>query len=123
MDREDGIVPKGGYPSRLKYVVVAGTSRSQEELCVVLINSKAAYGAAACYAEMQYKLRKEDYEDFLTHDSYVDCAKPKAIKTSKVIVKRTQRIGRMSNKDLESIMSILSSNKLLKSSFRSEFNL
>lgn len=54
MDRADGIIPKDGYDSRLKYVVVAGSKSNQKEVCAVLINSDNDFSSAPDWQAEQY---------------------------------------------------------------------
>lgn len=104
MDKNDGLVLTDGYPTRLKYVVVAGTKSDQKEICAVLINSDADYSDSPDWRADQYPLLQCNYPGILDYDSWLDCTDPKIIAVRKLKAKKAEVKGRLSHEDLKSVM-------------------
>lgn len=113
LDRRDGIVPNNGYDSRLKYVVVAGAKSNAKEICAVLINSDNDYSVSPDWQAEQYLIRKEDYPEFLEHDSWIDCTDSKELKVKKIIAKKAEKKGRLNSQDLANVMKHLKENDFI----------
>lgn len=86
-----------------KFFVVAST----QPLCTFLINSKPHPWAATRehVQETQYLLRVRNYQEFLHHDSYLDCYEVEALMTYdqlERLVSNSPRCykGRLSDRDL-----------------------
>lgn len=112
MDKNDGLVLNDGYPTRLKYVVVAGSKTDRKEVCAVLVNSDADYSDAPDWKAEQYPLLQKNYQDVLDHDSWIDCTDPKPLTVRKLKAKKAEVKGRLTADDLKAVMT-----KLKKSDF------
>lgn len=113
MDRRDGIIPNNGYDSRLKYVVVAGAKSNAKEICAVLINSDHDFSASPDWQAEQYLIRRENYPDFLEHDSWIDCTDSKELKVKKIIAKKAEKRGHLNEIDLNNVMKHLKENDFI----------
>ena len=113
MDRADGITPTGGYGSRLKYVVVAGTKSNRKEVCAVLINTANTHSPDPDWQAEQYLIRRMDYPAILDHDSWIDCTDPKELKVSKIKAKNAEKKGRLNPRDLANMMRHLKENSFI----------
>lgn len=112
MDKNDGLVLNDGYPTRLKYVVVAGSKTDRKEVCAVLVNSDADYSDAPDWKAEQYPLLQKNYQDVLDHDCWIDCTDPKTLTVRKLKAKKAEVKGRLTADDLKAVMT-----KLKKSDF------
>ena len=107
MDKNDGLVLKKGFPTRRKYVVVAGRKSDRKEVCVVLINSDADYSNAQDWKDEQYLLLRRNYPDILDDDSWLDCTDPKILTIRKIKAKKAEVRGRLTADDLMAMMTKL----------------
>lgn len=123
MDRADGIVPRQGYDSRLKYVVVAGAKSNAKEVCAVLINTDNDYSTDPDWQAEQYLIRKEDYPEVLDYDSWIDCTDPKKLKVSKIKAKEAEKKGRLNARDLANVMRHLKENDFVEPHTRKVFGI
>lgn len=123
MDRADGIVPTGGYDSRLKYVVVAGAKSNAKEVCAVLINSDNDYSSDTDWQSEQYLIRQCDYPEILDHDSWIDCTDPKELKVSKIKAKDAEKRGRLNDIDLANVMKHLQENDFISEAIRRAYGI
>lgn len=113
MDKNDGLVLTGGYPTRLKYVVVAGAKSDRKEVCAVLVNSDANYSNDPEWRVEQYPLQKCNYPGLLDHDSWLDCADPKTLTVRKLKAKKAVVKGRLTDTDLKAVMTKLKNSDLI----------
>ena len=123
MDRADGIIPKDGYDSRLKYVVVAGSKSNQKEVCAVLINSDNDFSSAPDWQAEQYLIRQIDYPEILDHDSWIDCTDPKELKVSKIKAKKAEKMGHLNAHDLQNVMKHLKENDFIDTHTRKVYDI
>lgn len=107
MDKNDGLVLNDGYPTRLKYVVVAGAKTNRKEVIAVLINSDADFSDAPDWKAEQYPLLQFNYPVFLVRDSWVDCTDPKVLTVRKLKSKKAKVSGRLTPDDLNAVMTKL----------------
>lgn len=107
MDKNDGLVLNDGYPTRLKYVVVAGAKTNRKEVIAVLINSEADFSNAPDWKAEQYPLLQCNYPVFLVRDSWVDCTDPKVLTVRKLKAKKAKVSGRLTPDDLNAVMTKL----------------
>ena len=107
MDKNDGLALNDGYPTRLKYVVVAGSKTDRKEVCAVLVNSDADYSDAPDWKAEQYPLLQKNYQDVLDHDSWIDCTDPKTLTVRKLKAKKAEVKGRLTADDLKAVMTRL----------------
>lgn len=123
MDRADGIIPHEGFESRQKYVVVAGAKSNTKEICVVLINSEHNYSSASDWQAEQYMIAKTDYPGILDYDSWIDCTDPKELKVSKIKAKKAEKIGKLNDRDLNSVMKHLKENDFVDAHTRKVYGI
>lgn len=104
--------------SHKKFFIVAGLSQDKVYLCSVFINSKIhpSIHNKPKQLELQMPLKKNN-NSFLKYDSYVNCAYPMRLDTSKIIDsiinKECTIIGRVDNTDLLSIQDMIIDSGLL----------
>lgn len=94
-------------------MVVAGAKSNAKEICAVLINSDNDYSASPDWQAEQYLIRKEDYPEFLEHDSWIDCTDSKELKVKKIIAKKAEKKGRLNSQDLANVMKHLKENDFI----------
>ena len=123
MDRADGIVPKDGYDSRLKYVVVAGAKSNDKERCAVLINSDNDYSADPHWQAEQYCIRQADYPGILDKDSWIDCTDPKELLVRKLKAKKAEKKGSLNARDLACVMRHLQENEFVNERTRKVYGI
>ena len=107
MDKNDGLVLNEGYPTRLKYVVVAGAKTNRKEVCAVLVNSAADFSDAPDWRAEQYPIQRSNYSEILTHDSWIDCTDPKILTVRKLKAKKAKVSGCLTPSDLKAVMTKL----------------
>jgi len=97
-----------------KFLIVAGVSEDKILVCSVMINSQINQyimkrpKMLAC----QVELRCADY-DFLSHDSYANCAQPIKAKSELFLVDDLKYCGLLNNADLSQIQqNIINSGSL-----------
>lgn len=123
MDKADGITPKDGYDSRLKYVVVAGSKNNSKEVCVVLINTDHDHSLAEDWQNEQYLIKPSDYKGILDHDSWIDCTDPKELKVAKIKSKEAEKKGRLNDRDLANVMKHLKENDFVTNRIRKVYGI
>ncbi|MDO4161227.1 MAG: type II toxin-antitoxin system PemK/MazF family toxin [Prevotellaceae bacterium] len=123
MDKADGISPKDGYNSRMKYVVVAGSKNNSKEVCAVLINTNNDYSSAKDWQSEQYLIKQSDYKDFLDHDSWIDCTDLKEIKVAKIMSKEAEKKGHLNDRDLANVMKHLKENDFITNHTRKVYGI
>jgi len=107
MDKNDGLVLSEGYPTRLKYVVVAGSKSDRKEVCAVLVNTDADYSDAPDWKAEQYPLLQKNYPGVLDYDSWLDCTDPKTLTVRKLKAKKAEVKGCLIADDLKAVMTKL----------------
>ena len=107
MDKNDGLVLNEGYPTRLKYVVVAGSKSDRKEVCAVLVNTDADYSDAPDWKAEQYPLLQKNYPGVLDYDSWLDCTDPKTLTVRKLKAKKAEVKGCLTADDLKAVMTKL----------------
>lgn len=97
-----------------KFLIVAGVAESRFLICSVMINSQINQyimkrpQLLAC----QVELKGEDY-DFLSHDSYANCAQPIKAKRELFMVDELKYCGMLNDSDLLQVQQqIISSGSL-----------
>ena len=123
MDANDGLVLKDGYKTRLKYVVVAGAKSNQKEICAVLINSDADYSDDPDWKAEQIPLKQSNYQDFLDHDSWMDCTDPKVLTVKKLKAKKAEISGSLSDDDMNVVLDKLKNSEFVDSHMKKVFGL
>ena len=123
MDRSDGIVPKDGYDSKLKYVVVAGAKTNNKDVCAVLINTHKDYSLNSDWQAEQYFIRQTDYPSILDHDSWIDCTDLKELKVAKIKAKDGENKGSLNPLDLANVMKHLKENDFIDSHTRKVYGI
>lgn len=107
MDSNDGLVLNEGYPTRLKYVVVAGSKSDNKEACLVLINSDNDYSDDPEWIAAQIPIAHNNYPEILDYDSWMDCTDPKQMTMRKLRARKAEIVGRLNDEDLSLVMATL----------------
>ncbi len=87
-----------------KFLIVAGVTESKILICAVMINSQINQyilkrpKLLAC----QVELKGEDYE-FLSHDSYANCAQPIKAKHDRFMINEMRYCGLLKDSDLQQV--------------------
>lgn len=72
MDGSNGIIPKGGYPSRNKFFVILGLDDQGNAYGGVVFNSRVNQKLPVEVQRYHYPIGKSAYT-FLSRNSFVDC--------------------------------------------------
>jgi len=123
MDKNDGIVLKDGYTTRLKYVVVAGAKSNKKEVGVLLINSNADYSSDSDWISNQYPLKQSNYSNFLDRDSWIDCTDPKEITLRKMKAKKAIKVGILTDDDMKAVQQIVKDSDFIDEHFKKVYGI
>ena len=107
LDKNDGLILTDGYPTRLKYIIVAGNKSDKKEYCAVLINSDDDYSESPEWKEDQYPLLQQNYLGILDYNSWLDCTDPKTLSLRKLKARKAEIKGRLTDDDLKAVMTKL----------------
>lgn len=101
MDSTDGITPKDGYSTRLKFFIVLGFDDEDNIYGGVVINSNINLRLPDSITDFYYPIHCKKYS-FLRHDSFVNCSHLMTTTTSKLL--EGDKAGVMDKEDLASII-------------------
>lgn len=104
MDAVDGVTPKDGYSSRLKFFVVLGFDGEGNVYGGVIINSKINQLMDQMVKDYHMPLKCEKYP-FLRYDSFVDCLCLKTAPLAKFTMGKY--VGKMTSEDLDLVIGTL----------------
>jgi hypothetical protein len=106
LSEDEGIVLKGGYETRKKYVVIVGVCGDELIVGSLLINSKKRRFDDPDLARFQYLLSKEAYSSFLDYSSWLDCTQIFEISQLKVLHDGSY-CGTLTQEDLACVSKLL----------------
>ena len=123
VSKEEGLVLVGRTEKPKLMVIVGYDQTSEIYYGSVLVNSKmnprAAYSVD--YLAAQYMLKREDYPEFLSHDSFADCGVLFAIPTEKLL--KGEYYGELNVEDQKGIIQILTTTDTLTDKIKRRFGL
>ena len=115
--KNEGLIIKDNYQSRLKFFVVIGQKINEGIVGVFLINSKINPKALADY---QFPLNMKDYSDVLIYDSYLDCSDIFVLDKVK-IYNNGLEIGKLTEKDLKLVIYTIERSEILTPIEKSDY--
>lgn len=120
---KEGIVINNGYPTRKKYVVIAGAKNNKKDFVVALINSKANYSNDEIWLKEQYPLKEKDYAEFLEYNSWIDCTSlfPKSLKQMKA--QQAKKIGHLIDADFQNIMNKFKNSDFINADIKKTYHI
>lgn len=101
MDESDGITPKDGYSTRLKYFVVLGYDDEGHIYGGVVINSKINANLPSYIRDYYMEIPCSKYK-FLIYDSFVNCSKIMTTNSKKLL--KGDKLGEILQEDLDLII-------------------
>lgn len=108
LDKEDGLILKGGYEERLKYIVIIGFTPEGVAVGALLINSGIALSKRSKeLMDCQYPLLARNYRHILDYNSWLDCSDIFEIPKSKISEKKGKLKGALLEEDKELVMEFL----------------
>ena len=106
LTEEDGITPKGGYSTRVKYFVIAGVDKEGNYVGVSLINTDVNIRFARMIAPFQLCIYP-DRSSFLNGKyRYVDCYSIKHINRLRIL-QEAKYIAQLEEMDLDKVKRLL----------------
>ena len=124
LTEDDGLVLKNGRPSRSKKIIIIGEDKvAKVYYGAVLINSKMNFRSqySSEFLSAQYRLTPEDYPNFLSHDSFADCAQLFSISQDKLL--GGKYFGVLSDQDLTGVFDILETTETLSTKEKKRFGI
>ena len=123
MDKNDGLILKDGYTTRLKYIIVAGSKSNDKEFCAVLVNSDNDYSDSPEWKAEQYPLLQQNYPDLLEYNSWIDCTDPKTLTLRKLKARKAEIKGRLTDDDLDAVMTKLKDSDFIEPHLKTVFGI
>jgi hypothetical protein len=116
MTKEEGLVIKDDFQTRLKYFVIIGQTADNGIVGVFLVNSKEDTKAM----DYQFPLYEKDYPYILEYDSYLNCNI--IFKLDKVkVYNEALEIGQLTEKDLNLVIHIIKTSDAIKITEKKQF--
>ena len=108
LDREDGLILKGKYNTRKKYVVIIGFTPEGKAVGSLLVNSNIDPSKQSKeLMDCQYPLSLKNYPDILEYSSWLDCSDIFEISNTKIINRKSLLKGTLIEEDIERVMQLL----------------
>jgi hypothetical protein len=117
---EDKITPKPGKESKLKRFVVVGKTHDGVVLAALVINSRINEKLFMRIGPYQHLLKAAE-NDFLTHDSYVNCFTLLEFEAKRVLP-AARYLGEFHDKDLKDCIDLACSSPNIKPYLKKKFN-
>ena len=124
LGEDDGLVLKNGRHSKPKKIIIIGADK-ESNTCYgsVLVNTnmnpKANYSEP--YLAAQYLLKRENYENFLRYDSFVDCGEVFSFSIDKLL--NGEYFGTLNDQDKQGIFEILETTDTLSTKLKKRFGI
>ena len=106
LTEEDGITPKGGYSTRVKYFVIAGVDKEGNYVGVSLINTDVNIRFARMIAPFQLCIYPDRYSFLNGKYRYVDCYSIKHINRLRIL-QEAKYIAQLEEMDLDKVKRLL----------------
>lgn len=106
LTEEDGITPKGGYSTRVKYFVIAGVDKEGNYVGVSLINTDVNIRFARMIAPFQLCIYPDRYSFLDGKYRYVDCYSIKHINRLRIL-QEAKYIAQLEEMDLDKVKRLL----------------
>ena len=108
LDREDGLILRGEYDTRKKYVVIIGFTPEGKAVGSLLVNSNIDPSKQSKeLMDCQYPLSLRNYPKILEYSSWLDCSDIFEISNRKIIDRKGLLKGSLMEEDKERIMQLL----------------
>lgn len=122
LDESDGIVPKDGYESRIKYFVVLGEYKHDSVIGVFLINSNVNKNSINTkeLIDCQFPLKETDYETILAYDSYLDCSEIMELSKIKINTLGTE-LGQLTDSDIDLVVETIEKSEIISPKQKRKF--
>lgn len=118
---EDRIKPKNGKDSKLKRFVIIGRTEDGNVLAALLVNTKINDNFFTTIAPYQHLVKAEE-NDYLDHDSYIDCYTVREFDASRVLEK-AEFLGTVKDDDLEECLEHVRQSPAIKPYILKKFHL
>lgn len=120
LTERDGLVLKGAYNTRKKYLVILGYNREIDSVCGVLLNS-SNHAYISRYTEAyNHKIDFTQYHQFLKKETYADCTQLVKISLSRL---EGCFVGRLTDSDTTAILKLIWNNPFLHDTDLINFNI
>ena len=106
LTEEEGITPKGGSSTRVKYFVIAGIDEEGNYVGVSLINTDVNVHLARIIAPFQLCIYPDRYSFLNGKYRYVDCYSIKHINRSRIL-QEAKYIAQLEETDLDEVKRLL----------------
>ncbi len=124
ISQEDGLNLTDGRKEKPKLMVIIGYDESNDFYYgSVLVNTnknpRSAYSKE--YLQAQYMLKKDNYSDFLSYDSYADCGVLFPVPLEKLLL--GEYFGELTESDLKGIFKILKKTETISIKIKKRFGI
>ena len=124
LSQKDGLNLTDGRKEKPKLIVIVGYDNENDVyygsvLVNTNMNPRAAYSDE--YLQAQYMLKKEDYPEFLSYDSYADCGVLFPVSLEKLL--SGEYFGELNKTDLKGICNILINTDTISAKNKKRFGL
>lgn len=118
---EDRIRPKNGKNSKLKRFVIIGKTEDGNVLAALLVNTRINDNLFTVIAPYQHLVKAAD-NDYLDHDSYIDCYTIREFNAPRVLEK-AEFLGTVKSDDLEECLEHVRKSPAIKPYILKKFHL
>ena len=121
LSKEDGLILKGKYDTRRKYVVIISNDNDRYLYATFLINSESNELTTEL-SNLQYPLRQKDYPHFLKHKSTLDCSQPFPIDRTRLKLDGKDK-GLLSESDFADALVLIKNSETIEPKIKKKYNL
>ena len=118
---EDSVKPKPGKESKPKRFVIIGRTDDSGGLAALLVNTRINEKMFSQIAPYQHLVKAAD-NDYLDHDSYVDCYTVKEFNSERVL-ESAEYLGHIKDEDLAECLEHVRQSPAIKPYLLKKFNL
>lgn len=121
LSEEDGLILKGGYETRRKFVVIISNDNDRYLYATFLINSDANELTDEL-SNLQYPLRQKDYPRLLKHKSTLDCSQLFPIDRNRLKAEGKDR-GLLTEIDFNDVLVLIKNSETIEPKIKKRYNL
>lgn len=121
LSEEDGLILKGGYETRRKFVVIISNDNDRYLYATFLINSDANELTDEL-SNLQYPLRQKDYPSLLKYKSTLDCSQLFPIDRNRLKAEGKDR-GLLTDLDFNDALKLIKNSETIEPKIKKRYNL
>lgn len=121
LSEEDGLILKGKYDTRRKYVVIISNDNDRYLYATFLINSESNELTTEL-SDLQYPLLQKDYPHFLKYKSTLDCSQLFPIDRTRLKSDGKDK-GLLSESDFVDALKLIKNSETIEPKIKKKYNL